>query len=122
MGMFDKPQFLTGKSETAYVQPGDTFWLHAARIDGTSNINGTVRDQAKLKVSHTKNGDTTIVYTSGAGVVGQIKRIDDSDRSAMPMEVRLDAIPSNKGNPTHVITPADQPAPTATSDDGDIPF
>src|SRR5947209_962545 len=43
MSMFDKPQFLTGK-ENPFVQPGDSFWLHNARIDGTANTQNGPRD------------------------------------------------------------------------------
>lgn len=114
MGMFDKPQYLTGR-EGGYVQPGDTFWLHNARIDGTSNIGGSgPRAQAKLKVSRERDGETCIVYTSGTAIVGQIGRMSESDRASMPMEVRLDSIaPTQAGrNATHVLTPAELPPPS----------
>lgn len=121
MGMFDKPQYLTGR-EGAYVEPGETFWLHNARIDGQTTVNGRTMDQAKLKVSKTRNGEQSVIFTSGAGVVGQVRRMDDGDRASMPFEVRLDQIPSQKGNPTNVLTPADQPIASAPTTDDDIPF
>lgn len=120
MGMFDKPQYLTGKDD-AFVQPGGTFWLHNARMDGTATVNGENREQAKLQVSHDRDGERVTVFTSGKGIVGQIRRMDDSDRAAMPMELRLDQIPSKQGNPTNVLTPAGQ-APAAAVDEDDIPF
>lgn len=125
MGMYDKPQYLTGKGEDAYVKEGDVFWLHNARIDGTTVMGGVERTVAKLKVSRTADGPTSIVYTSGLGITGQIKRMDDDDRARFqtgPQEVRLDAIPNKTpgNNPTHVITPAD--APVAGSVEDEIPF
>lgn len=122
MGMFDKPQFLTGR-EGAFVEPGETFWLHNARLDGQTNVRGQARDQAKLKVSKERDGEAVIVFTSGAGIVGQIRRMDDDDRRNMPYLVRLDQVPSTKGNPTNVLTPADQAPPSsAVMADDDIPF
>jgi hypothetical protein len=111
MGMFDKPQYLTG--DQGYAQPGDTFFIHNARIDGTVNVGGQQREQAKLAVSREKDGPSEIVYTSGTGIVAQIRRMDSQDRAGFPLHVRLDQIPSQKGNPTNVLTPADQPEPTA---------
>lgn len=123
MGMFDKPQYLTGKNPgDGYVDPGDVFWIHQARLDGTANVAGTTRDQAKLKVSKERDGEQTIVFTSGTGIVGQIRRMDASDRQAMPLEVRLDQVPSGKGNPTNVLTPAAQEPPSRAPDEDDIPF
>ena len=114
MGMFDKPQFLTG--ENGFVNVGETFWLHNARIDGQTRVSGEMKDQAKLQISRTKDGDTVIAFTSGTGIVGQIRRMDAKDRANMPMEVRLDEVPSQKGNPTKVLTPADQAPPAAAAD------
>jgi hypothetical protein len=125
MGMFDKPQYLTGKGDNAYVSEGDVFWLHNARIEGETNIGGNTRTLVKLKVSHERDGETAIVFTSGLGIVNQIRRMTADDRAAMPIEIRLDAIPSTKPghNPTHVLTPAGEPAPEATAaTDDDIPF
>src|SRR5215831_4420720 len=45
MGMFDKPQFLTGQN--GLVSPGDVFWLHNAKADGTSNTPSGPREQVK---------------------------------------------------------------------------
>lgn len=118
-GMFDKPQYLTG--EEGFVQAGDTFWLHNARLDGTVTINGTTRDQAKMLVSHERDGEKVVVMTSGAGIVNQVKRMGQSDRDAMPMEIRLDQVPSKQGNPTNVLTPASEPAPSGDSQ-GSIAF
>lgn len=121
MGMFDKPQYLTG--DDGYVNPGDTFWLHACRIDGTTTVGGSERDNVKLLVSHEQDGDKAIVYTSGAGIANQVRRMDADDRANLPMEVRLDQIPPRKAghNPTNVLTPADAPPPqggdSAFSDD-----
>lgn len=120
MGMFDKPKYLTG--EDGYVNVGDTFFLHNARIDGQSNVGGERKDQAKLLVSRTKDGPTEVVFTSGTGIVGQVRRMDADDRAAMPIEVRLDEVPSNKGNPTKVLTPASQAPPSSASSGDDIPF
>lgn len=118
MGMFDKPQYLTGK-ENAFVQAGDTFWLHNARLDGQSNTPNGPRDQAKLLVSHERDGEKVVVYTAGAGIVNQVKRMDAADRAVMPLEVRLDQVPSGKGSPTNVITPADQEPPSGSAGFGD---
>lgn len=111
MGMFEKPVYLTGKEE-GYVQPGDVFWLHACKIDGQTSVGGTPRDQAKLRVSLTKEGATTDVFSGGAGIVNQVKRMTQEDRAAFPIEVRLDQVPSKHASPTFVLTPADQPAPS----------
>lgn len=110
MGMFDKPKYLTG--EDGYAKPGDTFWLHNARLEGTVNTPQGAKPQAKLLVSGSRDGAQEAVFTSGAGIVGQIQRMDADDRSAFPMEVRLDEIPSGKGNPTRVLTPANLPVPS----------
>lgn len=110
MGMFDKPMYLTG--ENGFVSAGDIFWLHNAKVEpGT----GKFGDQAKLLVSHEKDSEKMIVYTSGKGVVNQIKRMDNSDRAAMPLEVRLDQVPSREGSPTNVITPANQEPPVGAA-------
>lgn len=119
MGMFDKPQYLTGP--TGFVSPGETFWLHNARLDGTATVSGQVRDQVKMLVSKDKDSKKEVVFTSGAGIVGQVRRMDDDDRSRMPQCLRLDTVPSKHGNPTNVLTPADQPEPSQAADD-DIPF
>ena len=119
MGMFDKPQYLTGK-ENAFAQPGDTFWLHNARIDGTANVAGQQREQAKLLVSYERDGERVAVYTSGTGIVGQVKRMDQSDRAQMPIQVRLDQVPSDKSNPTNVLTPAEQAPPSTAADDANF--
>jgi hypothetical protein len=122
--MFDAPMYLTGKDDKGFVKTGDIFWLHNARIEGTVTINNETRPQAKLKVSHTKDGETSIVFSAGVGIVGQVSRMDDDDRRAMPMEVRLDAIPSKVAgrNSTHVITPANQPEPMSAEGTEEIPF
>jgi hypothetical protein len=124
MGMFDKPQFLTGKDGTGYVEAGDTFWLHKARPAGTVQLGGEPRPQVKLKVSRTLDGDTDIVYTAGRAIVNQIERMDESDMAAMPIEVRLDEIPAKVSgrNPTNVLTPASSPTPASVAADDDIPF
>lgn len=109
MGMFDKPVYLTG--DEGFISEGGVFWLHKARIETGS---GKYGDQAKLLVSTDKDGDQVVVYTSGKGIVNQIKRMDRSDVAALPMEVRLDQVPSDKGSPTNVLTPADQAAPSGT--------
>ena len=125
MGMHDKPKYLTGKGSEAYVQVGEEFFLHNARIDGTVKINGEDRPQAKLLVSRIPDGEKEVVFTSGAGIVGQIQRIDAEDMADMKnggMHVRLDAIPSQRGNPTHVLTPANlPPAQRSGTDFGDAP-
>lgn len=113
MGMFDKPQFLTG--EGGLVSAGDTFWIHNAKIDGMVNVRGEMREQAKLRVSLHRDGEKVDVFTSGKGIVNMIKRIDAADRASMPFEVRLDEIPSGKGNPTRVLTPADQDPPSGSN-------
>lgn len=122
MGMFDKPEFLTG--ENGYVEPGDTFWIHNARIEGTRNTANGPKQNAKLLVSRERDGEKTVVFTTGAGIAGQVSRMDASDRAKFPMEVRLDEIASGKGNPTRVLTPADEPEPLGSGpdDSGDIPF
>jgi hypothetical protein len=115
MGMFDKPQFLTG-GENGLFEAGDTFWLHNARLDGEVVINGEKRTQAKLLVSRTRDSEQISVRSAGRGVVRQVSDIDQKDRSAMPIEIRLDAIPSGKGSPTIVMTPASQPPAGAIED------
>jgi hypothetical protein len=114
MGMFDKPKYLTG--DEGFVSTGDVFWLHNAKIEGTANVNGEARPQAKLLVSHLRDDVPVVVFTSGKGITGQVARMDASDRQAMPMEVRLDGLPSGKGNPTNVIVPADAPPQTSGGD------
>ena len=124
MGMFDKPRYLTGR-EDGFVQVGDTFWLHNARMDGNANVGGESRPQAKLLVSHDRDGEKVAVYTSGRAICNQVMRMDASDRAAMPVEVRLDALPATQPghNPTNVLTPADQPEATRDDSSGDdIPF
>jgi hypothetical protein len=120
MGMFDKPKYLTG--DEGYVTEGDIFWLHNARIDGTVTVNGNNRPQAKLQVSRERDGEKVIVFSSGAGITGQVLRMDATDRSNFPIEVRLDAIPTGKGNPAHVMTPADQEPRTASGSGGEDEF
>lgn len=115
MSMFDKPMYLTGKE--GFVDAGDTFWLHNARFEGTVKIAGNDRDQVKLQVSREREGEKVIVFTAGAAIVNQIKRMDANDRAAMPLEVRLDQVPSNQGSPTNVLTPANQPEPSAAGSD-----
>jgi len=121
MGMFDAPKYLTGGKEP-FVSVGDVFWLHAARMDGTTNLNGKVQDQVKLLVSHDRNGEKEAVWTSGIGIVNQIRRMDATDQANFPMEIRLDEVPSksNPNNPTRVLTPANQAPPSGI--DSDIPF
>ncbi len=114
MGMFDKPKYLTG--DEGFVKPGESFWLHNARLDGTVTVNGAQRPQAKLAVSIGRDDPQEVVFTSGAGIVQQIGRMDADDRAALPMEVRLDQVPSKQGNPTNVLTPAHLPAPDAAAD------
>ena len=122
MGMFDKPQYLTG--DEGFINVGDTFWLHAAKVDGVTNVQGKEREQVKLLVSHESNGEKVTVFTSGAGIVGQVRRMDENDRRNMPMELRLDEIPSKHGNATRVLTPAGQAPPNAGGGyaDSEIPF
>ena len=120
MGMFDKPKYLTG--DEGFADAGDVIWLHNAKLDGTTTVNGSQRDQVKLLVSRERDGEKTAVYTSGVGIVNQIKRMDASDRAAFPMEVRLDQIPSGKGNPTNVLTPASEDAPVGASAGGGDDF
>lgn len=116
MGMFDKPQYLTAR-EGGYVEAGDIFWLHRARLDGTVQIQGETREQVKLEVSRERDGEKTVVWASGRAIVRQIKSMSAAERAALPMELRLDAIPSGRGNPTHVMTPADAEPTSITGDD-----
>jgi hypothetical protein len=116
--MFDKPQYLTGNNGEGFVEPGETFWLHRARLDGTVKINDNERPQAKLLVSKDRNGDRIVVWTAGAGIVNQVKRFDQNDQASLPIEVRLDQIASGKGNPTNVLTPASA-APPADAPTGE---
>ena len=120
MGMFDKPQYLTG--ENGLVQKGDIFWLHNGKLDGKTNVGGTERDQVKLLVSLTKDGEKIVVFSSGTGIVNQIKRMDAGDRAQLPMEVRLDQIASGKGNPTNVMNPANAPEPSASDEQTEMAF
>jgi hypothetical protein len=113
--MFDKPKYLTG--EEGFVQAGDTFWLHNARLDGTVTVNGSEKPQVKLLVSRTKDENPEMVFTSGAGIVNQVSRMDGEDRQHLPMEVRLDQVPSKQGSPTNVLTPAGTPPPETIPDD-----
>lgn len=121
MGMFDKPQYLTG--DDGFVSAGDIFWLHNARIDGQVTINGVGKDQAKLLVSHEIDSERVAVFSSGAGIVNQVKRMESADRARMPFEVRLDQVPSKQGSPTYVLSPAADPAPSLDpGEQGEIPF
>ena len=116
MGMFDPQKFLTAKEAgRGYVEPGDTFWLHNARVEPDG--------KAKLKVSHTRDGEQEIVYSSGKGIVGQISRMDADDFAAFPIEVRLDQLPPRQSghSPTNVLTPANMPPATASVTGGDVP-
>lgn len=113
MGMFDAPQYLTG--DKGYVEKGDVFWLHNCRLDGTAKTPNGEREQVKLLVSRERDGEQTVVWTSGAAIVNQVKRMDTDDRRAFPVEVRLDQVPSRQGNPTNVLTPADQPEPSGAT-------
>jgi hypothetical protein len=117
MGMFDAPRYLTGKN--GYVEEGDKFWIHNAKVDGVTNVNGKEREQVKLSVSKEKDGEREIVYTSGAGIVGQVRRMDENDRKNLPMEVRLDTVPSKQGQPTNVLTPSSQAPPDRPEPDDD---
>lgn len=123
MGMFDKPQYLTGKGDAGYVEPGDTFWLHNGRPDGVSSFQGEDRPQVKLLVSREREGEQVVVWTSGRAIVNQISRMDAGDKAKFPIEVRLDEIPAKVSgrNPTNVLTPADEPRPASVGDD-EIPF
>lgn len=114
MGMFDKPQFLTG-GDDPFVRPGDTFWLHDAKLDGTVEMSGKTMDQAKLLVSRDLGGEQVTVFTAGIGVVNQVRRMNASDRAQLPLEVRLDQVPSKQGSPTNVLTPAAVAAPAAAA-------
>ena len=122
MGMFDKPQYLTGKADEGYVKVGETFWLFNGRLDGTVNINGKTVEQVKLLVSKTRDGEQVAVFSGGAGIINQVKRMNDNDRRNMPVEVRLDEIDTGKGNPAHVLTPAGQATPVAGVADEEVPF
>ena len=122
MGMFDKPQYLTGTD--GFAQEGDTFFLHNARPDGVTSQGGQSREQVKLAVSRFRDEKPTVVWTSGRGIVGQVKRMDAQDREKFPMEVRLDAIPPTVAgnNPTFVLTPANQPHPGGSGNEGMADF
>lgn len=121
MGMFEAPKYLTGPTDEAFAQPGDVFWLHNARLDGTVNINGKERDQAKLQVSRTIDGERESVYTAGAGIVNQVRRMTPNDRAALPLEVRLDQVPSKHQTPTNVLSPSSAAVPDrAPSDEADF--
>ena len=119
MGMFDKPKYLTG--EEGFATTGDVFWLHNAKIDGFTGIGNEQRAQAKLLVSFTRDGDKLVVWTGGRGITNQVRSMDASDRSAMPIEVRLDQIPAKSADrkPTFILSPAD--APTINAITGDSP-
>lgn len=114
MGMFDPIVYLTG-AENNYVDQGDTFWLHNAKQNGMVVIGGSSKEQVKLLVSREKDGEQTVVYTAGSAIVNQVKRMDASDRARMPMELRLDSVPSKQGSPTNILTPADQPVASASN-------
>jgi len=120
MGMFDKPLYLTG--EEGFVQAGDEFWLHNAKLDGTTTVGGDTRDQAKLQVSLEEGGEKVVVLTSGTGIVNQVKRMDQNDRAQFPIRLRLDQVPSKHGNPTNVLTPANQPEPSGADGQEPIAF
>lgn len=113
MGMFDKPLYLTG--DEGYVREGDTLWLHNAKLNGTVKIGDSNKEQVKLLVSREREGDKSVVYTAGAAIVNQVKRMDANDRAHLPMEVRLDQVPSKQGSPTNVLTPASEP-PASTAE------
>lgn len=117
MGMFDKPKYLTGAGDDAFAQAGDTFWLHNARLDGTRVVGGEEKPLAKLLVSRNKDDKPELVFSSGAGITNQIGQMDGEDRDNLPMEVRLDQVPSKQGSPTFVLTPASAPAPESVPDE-----
>lgn len=111
MGMFDAPQYLTG--DKGFVDAGETFFLHNARLmEARVMVNGKEREQVKLQVSRDLDGEKVIVFSSGAAIVNQVKRMDNKDRQNMPMELRLDQVPSKNGNAANVMTPAGEPAPS----------
>jgi hypothetical protein len=118
--MFDKPQYLTG--DDGFAVAGQKFYLHAAKLDGTVTIGNTSREQVKLRVSNTATDEPVVVFTAGAGIVGQVKRMTQEDLAAMPIEVRLDQVPSKHSSPTYVLTPASQPEPTTAAEGDPIPF
>lgn len=102
MGMFDEKVYLTGK-QGAWASEGDRFVLHAAALGGMVQVNGKSVREAILTVSRDGN-DATKVYTTGKALVGQIERMDDADRSRMPMHVVLDGIDTANGR-AHVLRP-----------------
>lgn len=118
MGMHDKPKFLTGRD--GWINVGEEFFLHNAKLAGTSRVNGQDRPTAKLLVSRTPDGKREIVFTSGAGIVRQIREVDQDDYRTMQnggMHLRLDERASREGNPVKVLTPASDPPPSDTPDD-----
>lgn len=119
MGMFDEKRYLTGKS--GVVTTGDTFRIHGARISGmVRKQGGAPGDQVKeaeLTISKDGTSEPIKVYTTGAGIVGQIDRLDAGDQQAMRqtggMPVRLGEIPASDAskNPTHILEPESGSAP-----------
>ena len=117
MSMFDAPIYLTGKQD-AFAQPGDTFWLHNAAMNGEVKIGTEMKPQVKLLVSHEQDGEKVKVLSAGAAIVRQIQNMDRDDLARMKgggIEVRLDQLPSKQGSPTNILTPADEPPPDSMS-------
>jgi hypothetical protein len=102
MGMFDKPKYLTGTD--GLVEEGDSFTLLAARRDGIVRTPSGEAEQVKLMVKLT-NGEEHVCWTSGAGIVNQIRRMESGD---LPAEVRLDTVQAARGK-AFVLTPANEP-------------
>jgi hypothetical protein len=101
MGMFDKPEYLTG--DEGFAKKGDIFWLHDAQQAGVVTVNGKQLEQVKLRVSHDRDGEQQEVFSGGLGIVNQVRRLDNEDRRSMPIQVRLATVDTGRGNPAYTL-------------------
>lgn len=122
MSMFDEKRYLTGKN--GIVSEGDTFHLHGAAISGEvrkPDGSGTI-PEASLTVSRSGTEEPITVFTTGAAIVGQIKRMDNADRNAMEraggMPVRLGTLEAKPGQSAAFIL---EPASAGDDTSGQTP-
>lgn len=106
MGMFDEKRYLTGANGEFNV--GDVFRLHSAVLGDTVTINRQERLEAVLEVDR-GDGAAFVVFTSGQGIVNQVKRIDSTDD--FPRWVKLVEQSTGKAgqNAMHLLEPAESP-------------
>jgi hypothetical protein len=129
MGMLDPKEYLTGTAERpGAVKVGDVFKIHNARVTGPVQVSGRTATEVKLLVSTEARPEPFIVFTTGAGIVSAVERMDDADRQKMAnggMTVKLGQVDTGKGNPANILVAPEAPTVatgTTNADDEDIPF